>query len=113
MVLTLLLDPRGAVHATSGILPRKKIELMREHIAPALDAMALTFRVGPVLVDPDTIRMPLPAEIKGGWSWVRKVNVTTWQEDPVVKATEDALLPDVPALVSEGWLKVSGALRSQ
>lgn len=113
VVLTLLIDPRGAVHVTSGIVPRKKIELMREHIAPALDAMALTFRVGPVLVDPDTIRMPLPAEIKGGWSWVRKVNVTTWQEDPVVKATQDALLPDVPALLSEGWLKVSGALRSQ
>jgi hypothetical protein len=112
VVLTLLVDPRGAVHATSGIVPRKKIELMREHIAPALDAMALTFRVGPVLVDPDTIRMPVPAEIKGGWSWVRKVNVTTWQEDPVVKATQDALLPDVPALLSEGWLKVSGALKT-
>ncbi len=112
IVLTLLVDPRGAVNVTSGIVPRKKIELMREHIAPALDAMALTFRVGPVLVDPDTIRMPLPAEIKGGWTWVRKVNVTTWQEDPVVKATQDALLPDVPALLSEGWLKISGALKT-
>ena len=110
VVLTLLLDPRGAVHVTSGILPRKKIELMREHASQALDAMSLTFRVGPVLVDPDTIRMPLPAEIKGGWNWVRKVNVTTWQEDTVVKATQDALLPDMPALLSEGWLKVSGAL---
>ena len=113
VTLTLLVDPRGAVHATCGFAPRKKIELMREHIAPALDAMALTFRVGPVLVDPETIRMPVPAEIKGGWSWVRKVNVTTWQEDPVVKATQDALLPDVPALISEGWLKVSGALKGQ
>jgi hypothetical protein len=112
VLLTLLVDPRGAVHVTSGFVPRKKIELMREHIAPALDAMALTFRVGPVLVDPHTIRMPVPAEIRGGWSWVRKVNVTTWQEDPVVKATQDALLPDVPALLSEGWLKVSGALKS-
>lgn len=110
VLLTLVVDPRGAVHATSGFLPRKKIELMREHIAPALDAMALTFRVGPVLIDPDVVRMPLPAEIRGGWSWVRKVNVTTWQEDPVVKATPDALLPDTPALISEGWLKVSGAL---
>lgn len=110
VLLTLLVDPRGAVHATCGFVPRKKIELLREHVAPALDAMALTFRVGPVLVDPDTIRMPVPAEIRGGWSWVRRVNVTTWQEDPVVKSTQDALLPDMPALLSEGWLKVSGAL---
>jgi hypothetical protein len=108
--LTLVLDPRGAVHATCGFLPRKKIELMREHVAAALEALAFTFRVGPVLVDPDTIRMPLPAEIAGGWSWVRRVNVTTWKEDPVVRASEDALLPDVPALLSEGWLKLSGSL---
>jgi len=108
--LTLLLDPRGAVHATCGFLPRKKIELMREHIAPALAALAFTFRVGPVLVDPDTVRMPLPAEIAGGWSWVRRVNVTTWQEDAVVKASQDALLPDAPSMLSEGWLKLSGSL---
>ena len=108
--LTLVLDPRGAVHATCGFLPRKKIELMREHVALALEALNFTFRVGPVLVDPDTIRMPLPSEIAGGWSWVRRVNVTTWQEDPVVKASQDALLPDTPALLTEGWLKLSGAL---
>ncbi len=47
VILTLLVDPRGAVHVTSGIVPRKKIELMREHVAPALDAMALTFRSCP------------------------------------------------------------------
>jgi hypothetical protein len=108
--LTLVLDPRGAVHATCGFLPRKKIELMREHVAPALDALAFTFRIGPVLVDPDTIRMPLPAEIAGGWSWVRRVNVTTWKEDPVVRASQDALLPDTPAMLSEGWLKLTGSL---
>jgi hypothetical protein len=108
--LTLVLDPRGAVHATCGFLPRKKIELMREHVAPALEALAFTFRVGPVLVDPDTIRMPVPAEIAGGWSWVRRINVTTWKEDPVVRASQDALLPDTPAMLSEGWLKLTGAL---
>ena len=29
---------------------------------------------------------------------------------PVVKASQDALLPDVPAMLSEGWLKLSGSL---
>lgn len=79
-------------------------------MAPALEALAFTFRVGPVLMDTDTIRMALPAEIAGGWSWVRRVNVTTWKEDPVVRASQDALLPDVPAMLSEGWLKLSGSM---
>ncbi|MCP4427245.1 MAG: hypothetical protein GY803_22380 [Chloroflexi bacterium] len=110
--LTLIVDPRGGVHATSGILPRKRIELMREHVAQALDNISITFRIGPVLSDPETIRMPLPAEIKGGWSWVRRTSATVWQVDPVVNETDDAQLSATPAHITEGWLKLSGALNS-
>lgn len=113
IVLTLIIDPRGAVHATSGILPRKRIELMREHIADALDAMTMTFRIGPVLTDPETIRMPLPAEIRGGWSWIRRTSATIWQESPIVNANQDALLSPVPVQIAEGWLKLSGALKDK
>lgn len=111
ILLTLVIDPRGAVHATSGILPRKRIELMREHVADALDAMTMTFRVGPVLTDPETIRMPLPAEIRGGWSWIRRRSATVWQESPIVNANQDALLSPTPVQIAEGWLKLSGALK--
>ncbi|HVE77347.1 MAG TPA: hypothetical protein VNA89_00670 [Gemmatimonadaceae bacterium] len=110
VMLTLLVDPRGAVHATAGIVPRKRIDLLRDHVAPALAAMALTFRIGPILTDPTTIRMPLPAEIRGGWSWVRRTGVTTWAEDPVVKATGDARLPDGVSRMVEGWLRLAGAM---
>ena len=113
VMLTLLIDPRGGVHATAGILPRKRIELMREHVSRALDNIAVTFRIGPVLTDPETIRMPLPAEIKGAWSWVRRTGPTVWKEDPVVNATEDAQLSPTPAHISEGWLKVTGPLREE
>ena len=110
IMLTLVVDPRGGVHVTSGLLPRKRIDLMRDHVADALDAMSVTFRIGPVLSDPETIRMPLPSEIRGGWSWVRRTGATVWAEDPIVNATDDALLPDTPAEITEGWLKLSSAL---
>ena len=108
VMLTLLVDPRGGVHATSGILPRKKIELMREHVAAALENMSVTFRVGPVLSDPSTIRMPLPAEIRGNWSWVRKTGLTVWEESPVVDAVPEPKLTPTPSRIHEGWLKLSG-----
>jgi hypothetical protein len=107
VMLTLLVDPRGGVHATSGILPRKKIELMREHVAPALANMSVTFRIGPVLSDPATIRMPLPAEIRGNWSWVRKTGLTVWEESPVVDAVPEPKLTPTPSQINEGWLKLS------
>jgi hypothetical protein len=113
VLVTLLVDPRGGVHATSGILPRKRIELMREHVADALDALSLTFRVGPVLTDPETIRMPLPSEISGGWSWIRRTGVTVWQEDAVVDATQDAMLGKTPTLITEGWLKLTGGFKKK
>ena len=111
--LTLLLDPRGGVDATSGVLPTKKIELMREHVSKALDAIALTFRVGPVLSDPTTIRMPLPKEIRGQWSWVRRTGVTVWNEAPVVHASQDAMISKTPSELMEGWLRLTKAFAGQ
>ena len=106
VMLTLLVDPRGGVHATSGILPRKKIELMREHVAPALETMSVTFRIGPVLSDPATIRMPLPSEIRGKWTWVRKSGLTVWEETSVVDAVPTPRLTPTPSQINEGWLKL-------
>lgn len=113
VLLTLLVDPRGGVHATSGILPRKRIELMREHVAAALEAMSVTFRIGPLLTDPQTIRMPLPAEIKGGWSWIHRTDATTWDEKPAINETAEAHLSATPAEIQEGWLKLSGAFKKE
>ena len=107
VMLTLVLDPRGGVHATSGILPRKKIELMREQISDALANMAVTFSVGPVLSNPETVRMPIPAEISGNWNWVRKSNLTLWEETPVQTVGQEPRLNPVPAQIHEGWLKLS------
>lgn len=109
VMLTLVVDPRGGVHATSGILPRKKIELLREHVATALENMSVTFRIGPVLSNPETIRMPLPSEIQGNWSWVRKTGLTVWEESPVVNAVPEPKLSHTPSQIQEGWLKLSNA----
>ncbi|MCF6282851.1 MAG: hypothetical protein L3J28_11705 [Candidatus Polarisedimenticolaceae bacterium] len=109
VMLTLIIDPRGGVHATCGILPRKKIELLREHVATALENISITFRIGPILSNPETIRMPLPSEIQGNWSWVRKSGLTVWDERPVVDAVPEPKLTHTAAQIQEGWLKLSKA----
>jgi hypothetical protein len=104
--LTLLVEPQAVIHATAGLLPRKEIGVRREWIADALAKLSPTFRFGPVLVDPNTVRMPVASEIAGSWSWDHRQQVVNWVEDPVANATQDALLDDRPSRASEGWLRL-------
>jgi hypothetical protein len=109
--VTLLIDPRGSVHATSGLLPVKEVEVNPDLIADALAAIDVTFITGPVISDADQLRLPLPAFQAGAWSWVDQPGVTVWQEDANIgKVTDKAVLADKPQKVYEGWLKLSGAL---
>jgi hypothetical protein len=107
--LTLLVEPQTMVHTTTGLLPSKEIGMRRNWIASALAQLSPTFRFGPVLVDPNTIRMPIPTDIQGTWSWDHRGDLTTWDENPVVNATQDALLTPDPASGQEGWLRMTPA----
>ena len=105
--LTLLVEPHTSVHATTGLLPRKEIGMRREWVAKALAALAPTFRFGPALVDPKTIRLPVPRDINGSWSWDHRTDTVTWADEAVVNARGDAKLGQDPAEATEGWLKLS------
>jgi hypothetical protein len=106
------MDPRGSVHARSGILPAKALQLPRHLIERSLERMNVTFRVGPVLHEPNGLRMPLPAEIRGGWSWIQKTGValSAIEETQVTGASHQARLTGTPVHIREGWLKLSDAL---
>jgi hypothetical protein len=111
--VTLLLDPLGSVHASTGILPAKTLTLPARWYADALAAMSVTFRVGPVLLRPGVVAMPRPAERKGAWSWIHRPDPGSWTEDPIVKATAGAQLADVPLAIAEGWMKLSTVSNSE
>jgi hypothetical protein len=118
--VTLLLDPRGDVHAFTGILPTKVVRLPGAYFHDALARMAVTFRTGPVLTDALAITVPGPSELNGTWSWVQRIkplpanwtnsdwiNPAGWKTEPIVNADPQARLPDAPARLLEGWLKLT------
>ncbi|MEO5588051.1 MAG: hypothetical protein ABIS03_00595 [Gemmatimonadaceae bacterium] len=107
--LTLLLHPAGKVHLTSGVLPRKAIALARDWVAPGLAAMAPSVRVGPVLVDPAKLRLPKVASLGASQAFTRRDTPGSWKDDPILAATQSALLPDLPAEVQEGYIRVMPA----
>ena len=107
VTLTLLMHPAGAVNLTSGLLPRKSLRLARDWVAPGLAAMSPSVRVGPVLVDPKNVRMPKVAALGQDQTFSRRDTPSTWKDDPILAATQAALLPDDPAVAQEGWIRVT------
>lgn len=107
--LTLLMQPGLGVHATSGLLPRKKLELNRAWITEPLARIVPSFRFGPVLVDPTTVRLPRVSALPTGQGWASRDTPTSWRDDPIVAATSTARLPDRPAIAREGWVHARSA----
>jgi hypothetical protein len=99
--LTLLMDPWGSVQAAAGIVPAKTITLAQAELDKTLAHLEASFRVGPVLVQPDRLALPTPAGDKGRWSFC----------GPLTNNTAATLLPsdpryfsDQPVVATEGLL---------
>lgn len=104
--LTVLMLPAGKMHLTSGILPRKAVELADTWVTPGLVRVVPSLRIGPVLVDPAEIRLPNVASLGGGGVFTRRTGPLTWRDDPILASTTNAYLPPVPHEVQEGWIRV-------
>ncbi|MBV1856288.1 hypothetical protein [Catellatospora tritici] len=105
--LTLLMLPLGRVHLTSGILPRKHLALSDHWVTPGLRRLVPSVRVGPVLVDPAEIRLPLVNLLGDKQTFTRRTGPLTWRDDPIVAATQTAYLPRLPHEAQEGWIRVT------
>ncbi len=106
--LTMLLDPRSKIHATSGILPTKTLEIPPEQYTAALQAMEVTLLTAPILTPVAEIDLPLPTEPCYAWSWLEKDNNGTWTDNQKIgKVNRQASFSAQPAQIREGWLKLS------
>lgn len=120
--LTMIMDPRGSVHAQCGFLPVKEVTLVPDWVDSALSKVAITFRTGPVLVgtqqlipkgqtNPITaLLLTSPAEQHGTWSWVESDGHGSWPETTLTPVDGTASFPDTPPTLREGLLKLTGGM---
>lgn len=104
--LTMLVDPRGSIHATSGILPTKSIHIPPEQFVDALRKIEITFLTAPILSDRDSINLPLPQAPGYTWSWLAKEN-GVWDTITKIGAVNDQATFTTQQQIEEGWLKLT------
>ncbi|WP_052275286.1 hypothetical protein [Microcystis panniformis] len=109
--LVMLIDPRGQVNATCGILPAKSISIPPEQYLPALQAIEVTFLAAPLLSDLnpindlDQIKLSLPEVPNYEWSWLGK-DGDIWSNRPLVPFDSQSVYSS-PQKIYDGWLKLT------
>ena len=106
--LTLLIDPRGSVHATCGLLPTAVLSLPDDQVAAALAAIEPTFFTAPVLSSGRTFALPLPEEPGYSWRWLERSGTDDWlQIEKIGKVQPQARFVQGQTTAREGWLRLS------
>ncbi|MBV9762794.1 MAG: hypothetical protein JO340_19705 [Acidobacteriaceae bacterium] len=104
IVLTMLVDPRSGVHATSGVLPVNELSIPPDQYAEIMHNLAVTFFTAPVLEEQTGLVVALPQETGFDWQWIPpgalglplKANA----------ANQIAEYGYSPQTLLEGWLKL-------
>jgi hypothetical protein len=117
ILLTLLVDPQAPVHLVSDVLPTTTLRVPQRAVTTALEAMATTVRLGPVLTDvletsgtgQPSVLLPRPLDLNGTWSWAERAGSTALTYD-VAPADAAARFPSTPAMLRTGRLQLTGAL---
>jgi len=104
-ILTMLVDPRAAVHISSGILPVKTMTIPTELYLPGLQNLEMTFFTGPFVTGKDKVELPLPTEPGYTWSLLTKEN-GAWNDSQAIGPVEQNATLSQPHIIREGWLKL-------
>lgn len=104
LTATLLMDPRCYVHATTGILPVKKMKLPADFYKSALSNIAVSFYTRPVLRGSSNFSIPIPSETGYDWEWiVEKATAESIQSQEVSEVPKWGYSPQE---IFEGWLNL-------
>ena len=125
-LVSILVDPRASMHAITGLLPIKQVEVPAGLIEDALAQLAVSFAMGPILTnikatptqagvvatEPTAITLPSPVEQGGTWTWYERAPTGTgWDGYDLIRANASAVLEDLPMTLREGVLQLSIDLR--
>ena len=107
--VTMLIDPRASVNATTGVLPIKELALAAEIYGRALRSIEVSFFTHPILRGAQALDLPAPSEPGFTWAWtmgVRSGDTTTPSNEPLTPSAngDRASFDFTPQEAQDGWL---------
>ena len=116
LVLTMLFDPRAALHVSCGALPNVAIRIPPTHYRASMGRIAFTHRVAPLLTPASALELPLPVVAGGAWSWLSRTSEGWTRTSAALHVARSAVLAEWPSggaalwdrLVEIGWLRDTG-----
>lgn len=103
--VTMLVDPRAPIHATTGILPVEELELPSDQYERAMQSLAMVFFTNPVLQAAPGLTLPLPLESGYDWNWITPGSATLTQLKSNA-GNEYAVYSYTPQTILEGWTQL-------
>jgi len=110
------------VHAATGILPVKRLELPPGFVDGPLSALEVSFTTNALLTTivptpgtppehpahPLAVSLPTPVEQGGSWTWWEATGPggKGWSAYDLARATPDATLTALPTTVRDGYLQL-------
>ena len=71
--VSVLMDPRGALHAATGVLPIKQLTIPQADYVSAMNAIGISLLAAPLLSSAGQIEVGLPKEPGWTWQWISKL----------------------------------------
>jgi hypothetical protein len=105
VTVTILMDPRAAVHATTGVLPVEELTIPDNQYSNTLNNLQVTFFTMPVLQKRQGLTVPLPSQNGYVWRWI---NPGPQPQVPLAAnaANSNAGWDYSPQTLLEGWLNL-------
>ncbi|MBI3260558.1 MAG: hypothetical protein HYZ54_13955 [Ignavibacteriae bacterium] len=108
--ISMLIEPRGKIHASTGILPVKSIEIPPDQYLDALQKLQLCFLTSPILTSKSGLSLPLPSQTGGIWSWVENEGSAWSSKQQILPVTVDAVMNYGSQQLLEGWLNLANMI---
>ena len=101
--------------AMFGVVPkvlwqRRIVPDERNRIQLGMRCLLIEHEIGPVLIDTKDVRLPKVSAFGTDQLWTRRDTPSSWKDDPILAATQTALLPDLPYQVEEGYIRIAPAV---
>lgn len=104
--LTMLVDPRAPVHATTGVLGVNELSIPTDQYSQTLSSLAVNFVTRPMLQMAQGLAVPLPQESGYAWSWITPGASSTTPLKPNA-VDQSPAYGYSPQTIQEGWLQLS------